>query len=258
MLISDKADIHPSASLAEGVSIGPWTCIGPNVTIGKGTRIDSHVVIQQNTSIGANNVVHSYAMLGGDPQDASYERGHPTWLEMGDNNQVREHVSIHRGSLKGDGYTRIGSNNLIFVGSHIAHDCQVGNHTTFFNHATLGGHCHVDDRAVLSAFCALHQFCRVGRYAFLARGAASPKDIAPYMLVNSEPLRPCGLNLVALKRAGFSSSLILQLKRAYRVLCRQQLTLPDALNELKAMSQETPEIQCIVDFFENSTRGVVR
>lgn len=257
MLISDKADIHPSASIAKGVSIGPWTHIGPNVTIGKGTRIDSHVVIQQNTSLGVNNVVHSYAMLGGDPQDASYQ-DEATWLEIGDGNHIREYVSIHRGSLKGDGYTRIGSDNSIFIGSHIAHDCQVGNHTTFFNHATLAGHCEINDHAVLSAFCTVHQFCRVGQYAFLARGAGSPKDIAPYMLVNSEPLRPCGLNLVALKRAGFSSSLILQLKRAYRVLCRQHLTLPDALIKLKAMTQETPEIQCIVDFFENSTRGVLR
>ena len=257
MLISDKAEIHPSANIAQGVSIGPWTQIGPNVTIGEDTRIDSHVVIQQNTRVGSNNTIHSYAILGGDPQDASYQ-GETTWLEIGDHNQIREYVSIHRGSLKGDGYTRLGDHNAIFIGGHIAHDCQVSHHITFFNHATVAGHCHVHDHAVLSAFCATHQFCRVGQYAFLARGAQATKDIMPYFLVNSGPTRPCGLNLVALKRAGFSSSLILQLKRAYRVLCRQHLTLPDALIELKAMSQDTPEIQCMVDFIEQSARSVVR
>jgi len=256
-MISEQASIHSTAKIADNVTIGPWSLIGPNVSIGEGTVIGSHAIIQEYTRIGRNNKISSYSLLGGDPQDISYN-GEPTWLELGDNNVIREYVSIHRGSLKEDGVTVVGSNNLIFAYSHIAHDCVIGDGVTFFNNATLAGHCRVDDNAVIGAFSAVHQFCHIGQYSFLARAAQVPKNVPPYLLVVNNPAKPCGLNIVGLKRAGFSLSIIRQLKKAYSVLYQQNLPLSDALNELKSMSMDTPEISNMVALIESSSRGIVR
>jgi UDP-N-acetylglucosamine acyltransferase len=256
-MISDKADIHPSAMIAEGVTVGPWTVIGPHVSIGTGTRIGPHVVVQQHTRIGENNVIHPYAMIGGDPQDIAYH-GEETWLEIGDNNVIREYVSIHRGSLKDEGVTLVGDHNLIFAYSHIAHDCVIGSHTTFFNHATLAGHCTIENHAIIGAFAALHQFCRVGSYSFLARAAQVPKDVPAFLMVVYNPGRPCGLNMMGLKRAGFTLATIKQLKKAYQTLYQDNLPLADALAKLKDMVTATPQVQMMVDVIEQAKRGIVR
>lgn len=256
-MIDPRASIHPSAKIGKNVSIGPWTLVGPNVEIGDGCKLHSHVVIEKNTKMGQNNVIHPYAALGGDPQDLSYH-GEDTYLEMGDNNIVREFVTMNRGSINGASVTRIGNKNFFLAYSHVAHDCQLKDEILMVNNATLAGHVQVDSYVILGAFTAVHQFCRVGAYSFLSRATEISKDVPPYMLVKGLPGYPCGLNTVGLKRRGFSDETVRGLKKAYQILYMRGLKFDQAKEELAALAKECPEVRLIIDLINESKRGIAR
>jgi UDP-N-acetylglucosamine acyltransferase len=255
-MIDSTARIHPTAKIADNVTIGPWAYVGEHVEIGKGTKIDAHAVVLRHTVMGKNNHIHSHAVVGGDPQDLSY-RGEPVWLKMGDDNIVREFVTINRGSTK-SGTTHIGNKNCFLSYSHVAHDCHIGNEILFVNNASVAGHVTVDDYAIIGAYAAVHQFTRIGSYSFLVHAAQVSHDIPPYMLVKGTPGVPIALNLVALRRRGFSTESISGLKKAYRLMYRQGLSLKELEDALIELSRQTPEIQLIIDLMKTSKRGIVR
>lgn len=255
--IHPSAVIDPSARIHDDVRIGPWSVIGPNVEIGSGTVIYPHTIISKNTKIGRNNQIHSFSVIGGDPQDTAYH-GEETFLVIGDNNIIREYVTISRGSIHGDLTTKIGNQNFIFAYCHIGHDCLVGDHILLTNNATLAGHVTVDDHAKLGAFTAVHQFCRVGSHSFITRGALVNHDVLPYVMVTSHTSETRGLNLIGLQRAGFSEDTIRQLKRAYNIIFRRSLKLVEIIDELKVLAQESPEVSLFVDLIQQSDRGFVR
>lgn len=255
--IDPRACVDPSAVIGQDVQIGPWTYIGPNVTIGDKTVIRSHVVIERDTQIGCRNLISSYAAIGGDPQDASYT-GQKTGLVIGDDNVFREFVTVNRGSQVDGANTVIGDRCFLLAYSHVAHDCQLGNDILMVNNATIAGHVVIDDYVILGAFTAVHQFCRVGAYSFLARATEISKDIPPYMLVKGLPGYPCGLNLVGLKRRGFSEEAIRSLKQAYKLMYRQGLGFEEIIQKLNVLSEQCPEIKLILDFIQASQRGIAR
>lgn len=256
-LIDETARIHPSAKLGTNVSVGPWSVIGPDVEIGDDTQIGAHVVIAQNTKMGKRNKIHQFAAIGGDPQDLHYY-GEDTFLEMGNDNVIREFVTIHRGSTRGRGITQIGDKNWFFAYSHVAHDCVIGNEVRLVNNATLGGHVVIDDYATVGALCAVHQFCRVGSYSFISHAAMINQDVLPYITVVGESARPCGLNVVGLRRCGFSAATISELKRAYHVIFLRGLKLKEIRHELSLMAQNHPEINLYLEIIDQSKRGFVR
>ena len=256
-LIDETARIHLSAKIGDGVTIGPWVCIGPQVEIGAGSRIDSHAVISKNTKIGEGNHIHPHAVVGGDPQDLAY-RGEDTWLEMGDGNVVREFVTINRGSVGGRGTTIVGNQNCFLSYSHVAHDAKIGNEVLFVNNSSIAGHVTVDDFAIVGAYVAVHQFTRIGAYSFLVQAAQVTHDIPPFMLVRGTPGIPIALNVVGLRRRGFSNETIRGIKKAFRCIYRQKLSLTEVDVALKALVEETPEVQDIIDMMATSKRGIVR
>lgn len=256
-VIDETAKIHATAKIAEGVFIGPWVYIGKNVEIGAGTRIDAHAAVMQNTKMGKNNHIHSHAVVGGDPQDLSY-RGEETWLEMGDGNIIREFVTINRGSAGGVGTTTVGNKNCFLSYSHVAHDAHIGNEVLFVNNASIAGHVSVDDFAIVGAYAAVHQFTRIGAYSFLVHATQVSHDIPPFMLVRGTPGVPIALNLVGLRRRGFTQDTITGLKKAYRLMYRQGLPLKELEVSLEKLAVETPEVQMIIDLMKNSKRGILR
>lgn len=255
-MIHQTAIIDPTARIAENVEIGPWTVIGADVEIGEGTWIGPHVVIRGPTTIGKNNKIFQFASVGEDSQDKKF-RGERTFLEIGDRNVIREFCTINRGTGV-DAKTVIGSDNLFMAYVHIAHDCIIGNHTIFANNATLAGHVTVDDHAILSGFSGSFQFCRIGAHAFLSMGAQVEKDVPPFVKVAGFYAEPYGLNIIGMKRRGFSAETMMHLRRAYKTIYRKGLTVKHALEQLRDMVGECPEIQMFVDFIEHSERGLVR
>lgn len=255
--IDERAVIHPTAKIAEDVTIGPWTIIGPYVEIGAGTTIGPHVVIKQHTKIGKQNKIHQFASLGEDPQHFGY-KGEVTWLEMGDHNVVREFCTINRGTVDGGGITKIAHHNYMMSYVHIAHDCLIGNHTLFVNNASLAGHVQVDDYAMIGVFVGLHQYCKVGAYSFVSQAAMVRKDVLPYVLVVGHDPAVSGLNIVGLKRRGFSEETIRHLRHAYNIIFRSGLTVKDAIAELEPYVATCPEVQALIDGLRSSTRGIVR
>lgn len=256
-MINESAIIHPSAKLAEGVSIGPGSFIGADVEIGEGTWVGPHVVIQGPTTIGKHNKIFQFASVGDEPQDITYQ-GEPTRLEIGDNNIVREYCMISRGTVKGGGLTRIGNNNFFMAYSHVGHDCMVGNHTIMVNYAALSGHVILNDFAIIGAYAAVHQFCHIGTYAFIARATYVTKDVLPYVMIAGHATSACGINTVGLRRRGFSSSAIDHLRRAYKIIFRKGFTVQQAVAELEMMSRDCPEVIPMIDVLNNSSRGIVR
>ncbi len=256
-MIHPTAIIDPNAQIDEGVTVGPYTVIGEGVSIAEGTWIGSHVVIKGETQIGKHNKIYQFASIGEDPQDIDYN-GESTRLEIGDHNLIREFCTINRGSTSGEGLTRVGDHNFLMNYVHIAHDCQVGNHTIFANNAGIAGHVSVEDFVVLGAFSGVHQFCRIGAYSFLGRATKIVKDIPPYMMVAGNPGVPCGLNAVGLKRHGFDLSTLRQLREAYKVLYRRGLKLSEAQAILKDMSVECDAVARLLDSIKTSTRGIAR
>lgn len=255
--IHATAIIDASAELDSSVEIGPYSVIGANVKIDAGTRVAGHVMINGPTTIGKNNQIFQYSSLGEAPQDKKY-KGEPTLLAIGDNNTIREFCTFNRGTIQDKGMTKIGNDNWIMAYVHIAHDCQIGNHTIFANNSSLAGHVDIDDYAILGGFTLIHQFCKVGSHVITAVGSVVFKDIPPYVTAAGYDAKPHGINAEGLKRRGFSAESILQIKRAYKALYRNGLTLEEAKIELAAMQANTPEIGLLTDFLNVSTRGIVR
>lgn len=257
MAIDPRAIIDASARIAEDVTIGPWTYVGANVEINSGTVVGPHVNIDRDTLIGKNNRIYQFASIGADPQDAGYT-GKQTYLEIGDHNIIREFTTLNRGSTKGEGVTRIGSNNFLMAYIHIAHDCKVGDHVIFANNASIAGHVTIDNHVVLGAFTGIHQFCHIGAYSFLGRATKIYQDILPYMSVTGNPGAPRSLNLVGLKRYGFNTSTLSKLKLAYKLFYRRDLKLTEIHDQLTQMLEATPEIQLILDMLNRTERGIAR
>jgi UDP-N-acetylglucosamine acyltransferase len=257
------ADIHATALVAsdarlgEGVEVGAYVVIGPGVEIGANTRIGAHVVIQGPTRLGADNEVFPFASVGSAPQDKKY-KGEPTRLEIGDRNQIRECVTLNRGTIKDEGVTRIGDDNLFMAYSHVAHDCRVGSHCVLANNATLGGHVHLGDWVIMGGFSGVHQFCKVGAHAFIANNAAVTRDVPPYIMAVGRPAAAHSVNAEGLKRRGFTPQQIRNLRNAFRLLYRSGLKLTDAVAQLAAIAQEQPEVGALVEFLPLSTRSIVR
>ena len=256
-MIDEKAMIHPSAKLAQGVTVGPGSIIGADVEIGENTWIGPHVVIQGPTRIGKNNKIFQFSSVGDEPQDITY-KGEPTRLEIGDNNVIREYCMINRGTVKGGGVTKVGNGNYLMAYSHIGHDCLVGNHIIMINYAALAGHVTIDDYAIIGPYAAIHQFCHVGAYAFIARATYVNKDTLPYVMIAGAETSACGINTVGLRRRGFSPAAIDGIRKAYKIIFRKGLTVQEAVAELETMQGECPEIIPMIDSLNKSTRGIVR
>ena len=255
--IHPTAIIDPTAELDSSVVIGAYSVIGAHVKIDAGTRVANHVTINGPTVIGKNNEIFQFSSLGEVPQDKKY-KNEPTLLEIGDNNTIREFCTFNRGTIQDKGTTKIGNGNWIMAYVHIAHDCQIGNHTIFANNASLAGHVDVHDYAILGGFTLIHQFCKIGSHVITAVGSVVFKDIPPYVTAAGYDAKPHGINAEGLKRRGFSPEAILQIKRAYKALYRNSLTLEEAKVELMGMQAKTPEIALLTDFLNMSTRGIVR
>lgn len=249
--------IDPAAELAEDVSVGPYSVIDANVTIGAGTDIGPHVVIRGTTRIGCQNRIFQFASIGEEPQDKKYA-GEPTSLEIGDRNTIREFVTLNRGTAQDDGVTRLGDDNWIMAYVHVAHDCQIGNETIFANNASLAGHVSVGDYAILGGFTLIHQFCSIGAYSLTAFGSGISKDVPPFVTVGGTPARAHGLNMEGLRRRGFPEESRKALRRAYRTLYRESLSLQDALAALREQAVSCAEVGMLVEFLEQQSRGIVR
>tara|TARA_R110002074_G_scaffold402342_1_gene608124 strand:+ start:64670 stop:65440 length:771 start_codon:yes stop_codon:yes gene_type:complete len=256
-MIHPTAIIDPSSSVDENVKIGPYTVIGANVSIGTGTIIGPHVTINGTTTIGKNNHIYQFSSIGEDPQDKKYA-GDLSYLEIGDNNVIREFTTIHRGTIQDNNTTIIGSDNLFMAYTHVAHDCVIEDHVILANAASLGGHVRIGSHVILGGFSIVHQFCYLGDHCFSAMGSAITKDVPPFVMVGGRPTKPHGINSVGLDRRGFSQETILQIKRAYKVLYKTGLTLSEATIRLTEMAQIEPELNVMVDFFEKSNRSILR
>ena len=245
--------IHPTALVASGaelgadVEIGPFCTVGPKVRLGDGVRLISHVVIDGATSIGEATTIYPFALLGAPPQHLAH-KGEHTRLEIGERNTIREHVTMHTGTVGGGGLTKVGSDSLYMVGSHVAHDCMVGDKVTFANSATVGGHVQIGDFVFMGGLCAVHQFTRIGRYSFVGGGGVVTKDVIPYGSVWGNHAHLEGLNLVGLKRRGFSREAINALRAAYRLMFANEGTCQERLEDVAEIHAGTIEVMEIVDF----------
>jgi UDP-N-acetylglucosamine acyltransferase len=256
-VIDQRTDIHPTAKIAANVTIGPWTVIGADVEIGEGSWIASHVVIKGPTQIGRDNKIFQFASIGEDPQDKKYQ-GEKTLLQIGDRNIFRESCTVNRGTTQAGGITRIGNDNLFMACVHVAHDCIINNHAIFANHSSLAGHVIVEDFAILSGFSGVHQFCTIGAHSFVGGGSMVTKDVLPYVLVDGHDAKTCGLNSEGLKRRGFSAEAINTLRKAYKIIYRNGLTVAQALEQLAELKADCPEVSLMMDALQQSTRGIVR
>ena len=254
MKIHESANISPSAKLAEGITIGPYAVIEDEVELGDGCEIAAHAVIKRFTRLGRRNRVFEHAVLGGEPQDVKF-KNERSYLEVGDDNLIREFCTLHRASGS-DEITRVGSRNFFMIGVHIAHNCEIGDDNIFANGAALAGHIKVEDHVFLSNNAGAHQFVRMGRYAMVGGKSKIVQDVLPFFVSDGNPARVRGLNSVGLRRAGLSTESRLQLKRAYRLLFRSNLPLPDALEQMSAL--QDPNVDHLVQFIRNSKRGFTR
>ncbi|MBB1270688.1 acyl-ACP--UDP-N-acetylglucosamine O-acyltransferase [Shewanella sp. SR44-3] len=256
-MIDKLAFVHPDAKIGNNVTIGPWTYIGAGVEIGDDTWISSHVVVKGPSVIGKGNKIFQFASVGEDCQDKKYA-GEPTRLVMGDNNIIRESVTIHRGTVQDNSETRIGSNNLFMAYVHIAHDCVVGNNVIMANNASIAGHVHVGDWVILGGMTGVHQFVHIGAHAFAAGSSLILQDVPPFVMASGQPAIPRGLNAEGLKRRGFSKESQLAVRRAYKTLYRQGLTVAEALEALQGEAEKDEHVKSLVDFVSSSSRGIIR
>jgi UDP-N-acetylglucosamine acyltransferase len=261
--MTQSPKVHPTAIvaadavLALDVQVGPYAVIGSQVEIGPGCVIGPHAVVHGPTKMGRENRVFQFSSIGEGPQDLSY-KGEPTRLEIGDRNIFREFVSVHRGTTKDKGITRMGSDNMLLAYSHVAHDCIVGSHCVLSNFVGLAGHVEVGDWVILSAYSGVHQFCKVGAHAFLANNTAATYDIPPYVMAEGRPAVPRIVNEIGLKRRGFTPQQVRNIRNAFRVLYRSKLKLTEATEQLIVLAQTQPEVQPIVVFLQHSQRGIAR
>ncbi|MBD3633795.1 MAG: acyl-ACP--UDP-N-acetylglucosamine O-acyltransferase [Methylophaga sp.] len=256
-MIHPSAIIDPSAVIADDVKIGPFTVIGPKVEIGPGCEIMSHVVINGPTRIGKNNRIFQFASIGEEPQDKKFH-GEDTWLEIGDNNLIRESVTINRGTVGGGGVTRIGNNNWIMAYVHIAHDCIVGNDNIFANNASLAGHVLIDDHVILGGFTLVSQFNYLGSHSFSAMGSVISRNVPPYVLVSGHMAKPVGVNVEGLRRRKFSDSQIRNIRQAYKYLYRSGLRMEEAEQKLQSIEQEDKELEILFAFLDKQEGGIIR
>jgi UDP-N-acetylglucosamine acyltransferase len=256
-VIHSTAVIDSSAVLAPDVEVGPYSVIGPGVSIGAGTVIGPHVVIKRDTLIGERNRIFQFASIGDDGQDKKYNN-EPTRLEIGDDNVIREFCSIHRGTAQDQNLTRIGSRNLFMTSVHIAHDCMIGNDNIVASGSGVSGHVHIGDHVILGGMTGVHQFCHVGSHAMTAGCSLVVKDIPAYVMVAGNPCSAFGMNFEGMRRRGWSSETIATLKRAYRFVYRESLTLDAAIAQVEKLIAECPEVTLFVDSLKASTRGIVR
>ncbi len=256
-MIHDTAIIDPSARLHASVRVGPWTLIGPDVEIGEGSVVESHVVIKGPTRIGARNHIYQFSTVGEATPDLKY-RDEPTELHIGDDNIIRENVTIHRGTVQDRSLTQIGDRNLIMAYVHIGHDSVVGNDTILVNNTALAGHVEVGDWAILSGYTLVHQFCKIGAHSFSGMGTSIGKDVPAFVTVAGSPAVAKTINTEGLRRRGFDSNEIAALRRAFKIVYRQGLTLEIALERLETMVEDTPSIQMLIDSLVKSQRGIVR
>ncbi|WP_412496085.1 acyl-ACP--UDP-N-acetylglucosamine O-acyltransferase [Shewanella chilikensis] len=256
-MIDKLAFVHPDAKIGKNVTIGPWSYIGPDVEIGDDCWISSHVVIKGPSIIGKGNRIFQFASVGEDCQDKKYA-GEPTRLIMGDNNIIRESVTIHRGTVQDNSETRIGSNNLFMAYVHIAHDCVVGDNVIMANNASIAGHCHVGDWAILGGMTGVHQFVHIGAHAFTAGCSLVLQDVPPFVMASGQAAIPRGLNMEGMKRRGFSKETQHALRRAYKTLYRSSLTLEEAVAAMAEDAAKEPQVQAFVDFVTSSNRGIIR
>lgn len=256
--IHRTAIVDPEARLSEDVEIGPYSLIGPDVVIGRGTSIGPFTRIEGAVTIGERNRFFGQSSIGTAPQDYKYQ-GEKTEVVIGNDNIFREFVTINRGTLKGGGVTRIGSNNYLMVYAHVGHDCQVGSNVLFVNNGTLAGHVEIGDHAIIGAFSAVHQFCRVGEHAFMGGFTVATQDVLPYVkTVGNRPAKTYGINTIGLQRKGFSKETIEALQQAYRWLTRSKLKLEEALAKIERELSEFPEARYFVEFIRGAKRGIVR
>lgn len=256
-VIDSRAIIDPSARLAEGVEVGPWSMIGPDVEIGEGTVIGPHVIVKGPTRIGKYNRIFQFCSIGEDTPDMKY-KGEPTRLVMGDHNIIREGVTIHRGTVQDRSETTLGSHNLLMAYAHVGHDSVVGNHCIIVNNAGLAGHVHVGDWAIISGYVLIHQHCHVGPHSFCGMGSGVVKDVPAFVTVLGNPAEARSMNFEGMRRRGFSSEAINALRRAYKVVYRQNLTTEQAVEHLAEEAERYPEVALFRDTIKNAVRGITR
>jgi UDP-N-acetylglucosamine acyltransferase len=257
MKIHPTAIISPDACLEEGVEIGPYSIVGSDVKIGKNTVIGPHAVIDDYTHIGEGNHIFQFCSIGAPPQDLKFS-GEKTRVVVGNFNTIREFATIHRSTTADIGVTILGDHNLIMAYAHIAHNCKLGNNIIMSNAATLAGHIHVDDYAIISGLTGVHQFCHVGEHCMIGGCSAVVKDIPPYVIAQGNHAKLFGLNLIGLKRRNFSEKTIKAISDAYRIIFRSKLLLEDAIKKVEAAVEDLPEVRKFLKFIKESERGVCR
>lgn len=256
--IHSTAIVSPRAALAADVEVGPYAVIGPDVEIGPGCTVGAHAVVEGPTRMGARNVIHPHAAIGRDPQDRKFRPGEPSRLEIGDGNTFREFVTINRGTEQGGGVTRVGNDCWLMASTHIAHDCVIGNDVVMANCAGVAGHAHIGNHVTLASFSGAHQFCRVGDYSFVGIYAGVTRDVPPYVLVAGQPPKPRGVNVIGLRRHGFSAEQRANIERAYRTLYRKELRRAKATEIIAEAAREQPELELLARFLAESGRGLLR
>ncbi len=258
MSIHPTAIVDPSAKIPESCTIGPYCVVGADVELGENCRLLANVVLGGPSKLGFDNTIHSFAVVGGDPQDITY-KGEPTRLEIGDRNVIREYVTISRGTAKGTGVTRVGSDTLIMAYTHIGHDCVIGDHSMLINGATLAGHVTVEEWAVVGALCPVHQYVRIGAHSYVGGGTTITQDVLPYSMTSAErDTHAFMLNKVGLQRRGFSKERITKLHHAYKILLASKLNTSQALEKLRSEGELGEDVESLVRFIETSQRGVIK
>jgi UDP-N-acetylglucosamine acyltransferase len=256
--VHEQAIVAASAKIGAGVRIDAYAVIGENVELGEGCVLHSHAIVQGPSKIGRNNVFHPFCSVGGDPQDFRF-RGEKTELEVGDGNTFREYVTISRGTVGGGGKTTVGNENFFLASAHVGHDCHVGSHTLFVNGATLAGHVTVEDYATIGFQSPVHQFCRVGRYAYIGASTVITQDVPPFSRVVTErETKSYGVNTIGLERKGFSKARLKLLQRAFRLLLRSKMNTTQALAEMRKSLGDSDDVRELIRFIETAERGIVK
>ncbi len=255
-MIHNTAIVSPKAKIGKNIKIGPFTIIDADVVIGDNVELGPKVHILNGTIIGNNNYIGEGTLIGNDPQDLKYKGGR-AFVKIGDNNVIREYVTIHKSNTEGNS-TIIGNNNFIMAMAHIAHDCVIGNNVIIVNFAGLSGHIHIDDYAFISGLTAIHQNVRIGAHAMVGGGIRVPKDVMPFVMVSEDPIKVFGLNIVGLKRRGFTSEKIKILEKVYKIFFQEKLLLKDALKKIEQEVEQIDEVKYFIEFAKNSKRGLVR
>ncbi len=257
MSIDSSARVDPKAEIDENVTIGPWCVIGPEVQIGSGTVIEPNVIMRSHTRIGKNNHFYQFSSVGEDPADKKFE-GEVTWLEIGNDNIFREGVTLHRGTGVGGGVTRIGDDNLMMPYVHIAHDCIVGSHTVFANNVGISGHVQVGDWAVLGGYAGVNQFLKVGAHAMVGGMTHISNDVPAYMIVSGRPATVRSINAVGLERRGFDKETIAEIREAFKIIYKRNFSLQEAIDQLKALSENCDALNLLIESLESSEKGIHR